>query len=263
MNEPEAPPTPRPFSDRFEQRLAVDEARNAKRTRVRKTQCVMPRCGSEVHRRNQFPLCMNHLLLVWKSVDSGEDISEWTKENGTWLFKVDHSHVVTEEEMEAKRLASRQKLRVAATAPGTLYALDTGAGTVKLGWTGRPLHQRINEYPPHFRLIVSVPGTRADERDVKRSLKIFLSDGAEWYNVAQEVVRQINTWIALANTIAAQKSVADQRKFGHANPGMDFAPRLLPKFSTLEEWEHDGRRVFEGGAKSKPGPKSRSGARKI
>lgn len=229
MNEDELPP-PQPFSDSMERRLAVEEARRPKRTRVRTVQCVMPECAHEVHRRNLFPLCMNHLLLVWKVVNDGNAVSPWTKENGMWLTRIDRSHVVTEEEVEARRLAARQRQREIATTPGTLYALDTGAGTIKIGWTGRPLIARLKEYAPHVRLIVSVPGTLADERDVHRSLRMFRAAGNEWYRVEGEVIRQVNTWIALQNMTLAQSL-----------PNANYTPRLLPKFTTLEEWGTDVR----------------------
>lgn len=228
-------PPPRPFSDAMEKRLAVEEARRPKRTRIRKIQCVIPDCAHEVHRLNLFPLCMNHLLLVWKIVDNGNAVSPWTKENGLWQTKVDYSHVITEEEVEAKRLAARQKQREIATTPGTLYALDTGAGTIKIGWTGRPLAARLREYAPHTRLIVCVPGTLADERDVHRALKMFRSDGNEWYRVEGEVVRQVNLWIALHNTAFAQGKLH-----------RDAPQRRLRRFESLDDWNSDDAQKLSG-----------------
>lgn len=260
--QPEQKTTPPPLSSRMEQRLVVEEARNTKRTRQRKAPCVMPKCGSEVHRNNEFPLCINHLLLVWKHVDAGETVSEWSKQNGNWLERINVSHIPTSEEVEARQLANRQRQREIATTPGHLYALDTGCETVKLGWTKRDLWQRLEEYPPHFRLIVTVPGTRADEQDVHRALKIFRAAKHEWYFVEAEVARQINTWIALANTIEVQRAADSRRKYGASNPGSSFAPNLLPAFTSLSEWTVDGR-VGPHYREPKPAPQSRLAARRV
>lgn len=232
-----------------------------KRTRVRTTDCVMPDCEREAHRGNRFPLCVNHLLLIWKHVESGETVSDWQKDaHAGWPSANDAiaAHVATADEVEARRLAARQKQREIATAPGTLYALDTREGNIKIGWTGRSLQERLGGYPPHFRVIISVPGTRADERDVHRSLKMFRSAKREWYRPEGEVVRQINTWIALSNTIEVQRARDAQELYGHANPSHMFRPALLPRFESLETWMPK-----QSAAEAMPGPKSKGGAWRV
>ncbi len=232
------------------------------RKRMRKVGCCIPDCVAEVYRSNLFPLCINHLLRIWKIVDGMERPSPWALPESTIWATGDASHVVTEEEVEARRLAARQRQREIATTPGTLYVLDTANDTVKIGWTKRGLWQRLDEYPPHFRLIVSVPGTRADERDVHRSLKMFRAAKQEWYFVKPEVVRQINSWIALKNTIDAQTSTANKARYGASNPETDFTPYLLPKFVDLASWKIDGR-IAPYQAPDRPAPKSRSSARRV
>ena len=254
---------PPAFSERMERRLRLDEARlPSKRTRFRKEPCLMPDCESEVHRSNRFPLCLNHLLLVWRHVDRGETIASWQKEEGSWTTGEPNKHVLTEDEIEAQRLAQRQRQREIATKPGTLYVLDAQNDVVKIGWTSRQLWQRLDQYPPHFRLIVSVPGTRADERDIHRSLKLSRSSGREWYSVTPQLVRQINLWIALSNTISAQCSSDSREAHQRANPDLIFAPMLLPKFTTLAEWANDGRNGPHLRPEM-PAPKSRPAAHRV
>lgn len=239
----------------------ISAVRNASRTRLRKVECCLPDCTASVYRSNLFPLCIDHLLRVWRLVDDMPQPSPWAMPASMELIPkaVDTAHVVTEEELEAKRLASRQRQREIATTNGTLYVLDTGNDTVKIGWTKRDLWQRLNEYPPHFRLIVSVPGTKADERDVHRSLKLFRAAAQEWYFVKPEVVRQINTWIALANTINAQAATQNRINYGYANPDLTFEPTLLPMFTSLAEWRGNLRPPQV----SMPAPKSRSGGWRV
>lgn len=57
---------------------------------------------------------------------------------------------------------------------------------LKIGWTTN-LEQRIKAYPPHAVVAIEHPGTRADERDLHRSLKPSLVAGREWYTKTPEV----------------------------------------------------------------------------
>lgn len=191
--------------------------------------CCIPDCDTEVRPSNTFPICAEHMLRIWKLVSGepslGRDLLNQRSE--AWNVPT----TLTVEEQEIRRLAARAKQRELATTMGTLYALDTRDGLVKLGYTKRDLWQRLAEYPPTFRLIVSVPGTKADERDVHRSLRMFRAGvtGNEWYELAGEVIRQINLWISQANIIT-QQAASDLSVRG------SFRAKMLPRFESLEQW---------------------------
>lgn len=257
-----------PFSPAFEAKLQREERiaeRRRPRRRVRTQPCVIPDCRNESRRSSEFPLCVNHLVLVWREVSGplvvnhGEKRSvesRWVPGEGFVTDPPRPDEALNEDELEARRLAKRERARRVAARQGTLYVLDAQNETVKIGWTSRELWQRLDQYPPHFRLIVSVPGTMADERDVHRSLAEFRAAKREWYHVTGEVVRQINDWIAIANTIEAQRATDNERQLAYMNPDVDFSPTFLPRFTTLAAWAHDGR-VGPYYREPKPAPKSK------
>lgn len=139
---------------------------------------------------------------------------------------------------------------------GTLYALDTLNGLVKLGFTSRPLWQRVAQYPPMFTVIASTPGTKADERDLHRALKPARAMGREWYYVSPEVVRTINAWITIANDAAAQRLADDPplrpQRPGRSQPQPVVVPMTLPAFVVQQHHVTSDPRITVG-------PRSRSG----
>lgn len=213
-----------------------------KRRRVRTNPCAIPGCPHSSYRINQFPLCTDHLLRVWKLVEGDFQL----RLNEFRLPTEAPSPVLTVAEQEARTLARRQKLREVAAARGFLYVLDSRDGLVKIGWTGRDLWARLNDYPPTFELIVAIRGTRADERDVHRGLKLSRRKGREWYEPTPEVVRLINEWITIRNVAVAQRS-GDTRsraraiiKSGSPRPEWvereaDDQPVMLPRFVSLDD----------------------------
>lgn len=222
------------------------------RRRVRMTECVMPECTRLAHRNAKYPLCLAHLLGVWQHVEASDD-----RPTGEWEGEPKPMPTITSEEAEARALAARERQRRAAAQVGTLYVLDAHDGMVKIGWTSRELTQRLDQYPPHFRLIVAVPGSRADERDVHRSLRHALSKGREWYDPTSEVVRLINEWITKANALAIVHSKALREQYPQHGP---FDPRVLPPFTSLAEWGHDLRRGPHN-RREAPAPSARRSAR--
>lgn len=194
------------LSPGMEARLRKDEdAARIKQTirhRQRYVPCLMPDCTERVARATEIRLCNGHLFNIWRYVDQlGSHRVEPYVFDGSPLPE---EPILTLEEQELRRQALRDRARRVAHQHGMLYVMDTSDGWLKIGWTGRRFLGRINQYPPNFRFVVAVPGTRADERDAHRALKPSRIAGREWYDPTPEVVRQVNEWIARANMLKKQ-----------------------------------------------------------
>lgn len=238
------------------------------RSRVRTTECAIPNCTNTVRRANAYRLCINHLVGIWEFV--GEELlPEVTRKSMYFEPRMGQpasDHVLTVEEQEARRLARRMGQIKSAKSNGTIYVLDTRDGDlVKIGWTSRPLGKRLAQYPPRYRVIITAPGTMADERDVHRSLKHARVAGREWYRIEPEVVRQINTWVAQANI---RRSQAASRSSDETDPSWSkqFQNRsplvLLPRFESIEQWFSEKVNAEVHLPPSMPAPQSRLGARR-
>lgn len=132
----------------------------------RQTWCPLPGCISP--KPEHWTVCHQHSLQIWQQVQLSLQPTETADQRAERL-------ALTE--------AHRAKTR---TQPGWIYFL-TLDDKIKIGWTAN-LEQRLRSYPPHAQVVVSYPGTRADERDLHRSLKPSLVAGREWYEPTPEVV---------------------------------------------------------------------------
>lgn len=237
------------------------------RTRARTVMCAMPNCPNAVRRSNAYRLCVNHLVGIWEFV--GERYLPQAARESMYFepatAQPPSDHVLTVEEQEARRLARRMSAIRSAKAQGTLYVLDTrDEDLVKIGWTSRPLGMRMAQYPPRYRVIITAPGTRADERDVHRSLKHARAAAREWYYIEPEVVRQINVWVAQANVRQRQETSKERERreawtqesgLVHPNGLPEWTP--LPKFESVEQWfSHPLNQEIR--LESRPAPQSRS-----
>ena len=124
-------------------------------------------------------VCTMHGVQIWGHVEKARD------KTGFHVAEAVERHL-TREERQAELNA--QALR-ATRAEGEIYflALDD---KVKVGWTSN-LEQRMKSYPPHSRLIVTYPGSRADERDLHRTLATSRVAGREWYERTPHVMSTI------------------------------------------------------------------------
>lgn len=139
--------------------------------------CPIPGCrdGATINGM----VCTAHGVQIWSHIESVRD------KDG---FHV--AEAVERQQDRMERQAAENARAVAATrAEGWIYflALDD---KVKVGWTAN-FEQRMKNYPPHSRLIVRYPATRADERDLHRTLKTSLVAGREWYERTPQVMATI------------------------------------------------------------------------
>lgn len=119
-------------------------------------------------------VCWMHSLQIWERVQTRHLESAG-----------DAITTPPAEDLDAKRAAERRRQTQVGLTPGLIYALALDK-KIKIGWTSN-LEQRMQSYPPHSRLLVWVEGTRADERDLHRSLRQSLVAGREWYSRSPQV----------------------------------------------------------------------------
>lgn len=103
----------------------------------------------------------------------------WIRENGAKRNRAER----TEQTDAIKALTAHL--------PSVLYAVQLPDGTVKIGCTTN-FAARRHGYGPHTVLAI-MPGDRAAETEIHRSLRPFLTYGREWYRPTDEVFDVVNT----------------------------------------------------------------------
>lgn len=139
--------------------------------------CAIPGCRDGTTIKGL--VCTMHGVQIWAHIESVRD------KDG---FHV--AEAVKRQQDQMERQAEENARALAATrAEGWIYflALDD---KIKVGWTAN-LDQRMKSYPPHSRLIVTYPASRADERDLHRTLRTSLIAGREWYERTSHVMSTI------------------------------------------------------------------------
>jgi hypothetical protein len=131
------------------------------------------------------PVCRRHAIEIWKQVQLTLPPAETA-----------HQHEVRLQADEARRAGVRQE-------QGWIYFLELDE-KIKVGWTSN-LEKRLRSYPPHARVVVSYPATRADERDMHRTLRTELVAGREWYGRTPLVLNCMrDAQLAEARRLAAE-----------------------------------------------------------
>jgi hypothetical protein len=103
---------------------------------------------------------------------------------------------------------------------------------VKVGWTSN-LEQRMKSYPPHSRLLVTYPGSRADERDLHRTLATSRVAGREWYERTPHIETTIReAQLRLDRQYAAE---AEERRLKREAELPPTPPRVVPRRPTKSE----------------------------
>lgn len=236
------------------------------RRRVRHNQCCVASCDNHVWRGERWGVCTDHQIRIWRLIEreikllGSEPLpkSPWPLPDDTDIIAGPDTERAVERAAKIKQLPSHMQ-------DGTLYALDTGVGDgVKIGWTSRDVCRRLAEYPPTFRTIITAPGTRADERDIHRSLKLFRMEGMgkEWYHANNgEVVRAINDLIARAN-IQRQQNLGRQveRDVELDRDGYIYKNIMRRRFESLDEWRDQ---LPTPPVAPMPGPKTKTWVRHV
>lgn len=120
-------------------------------------------------------VCWQHSLQIWERVQ-------------TQHLKSAGSAITTEsaDERAARQADERKRRTQTSLSPGWIYFLELD-DKIKVGWTSN-LENRLKSYPPHARMVVHYPATRADERDLHRTLRLSLVAGREWYSRSPQVL---------------------------------------------------------------------------
>ncbi len=128
--------------------------------------CIFPQVEDVV------PVCRMHAVEIWQQVQLTLPPSETSLQREARLLKE-----------EARRAGVRQER-------GWIYFLELDE-KIKVGWTSN-LEKRLKNYPPHARIVIEYPATRADERDLHRTLKTERVAGrAEYRRRADEHAAEV------------------------------------------------------------------------
>lgn len=136
--------------------------------------CPIPECIFPI--QEDALVCRPHSLQIWERVQ-------------TQHLESAGSAVTTEsaDDREARQTDERKRRTQVSLTQGRIYFIELD-DKIKVGWTSN-LENRLKSYPPHAQVVVSYPGTRADERDLHRTLKTELAVGREWYGRTPLVLR--------------------------------------------------------------------------
>jgi len=135
--------------------------------------CPIPGCIFPI--AEDALVCWQHSLQIWERVQTKHLESAGS--------------AITTESVAARtaRQADERKRRTQGSLePGWIYFL-TLDDKIKVGWTAN-LEKRLRSYPPHARMVVTYPASRADERDLHRTLRQSLVAGREWYARTPQVL---------------------------------------------------------------------------
>lgn len=142
--------------------------------RQRPVCCPIPGCIFPIT-EDQI-VCHPHALRIWRDIQE-----QHLRSAGSAITTASADEVIAQRDQAAKKRTQ------ASLTPGWIYFL-TLDDKIKVGWTSN-LENRLKSYPPHARMVVTYPATRADERDLHRSLKTELVAGREWYSRTPVVLR--------------------------------------------------------------------------
>lgn len=142
----------------------------------RQSKCPIPGCIFALD--DEALVCWRHSLQIWEQVQRQH-------------LESAGSAVTTEsaDDRAARQAEERKRRTQSSLTPGWIYFLELDE-KIKVGWTS-DLEQRMKAYPPHAKFILKYPGTRADERDLHRTLRLSLVAGREWYSRTPQVLNYI------------------------------------------------------------------------
>lgn len=123
-------------------------------------------------------VCTVHAVRIW---------SAFQQVKGSPLAKA--AAALTLVEAEALDAEKAAKVKAHRHNNGTIYYLLVG-DWIKIGFTSN-LDRRLTEYPANAELLVTHPGTRAEETDLHRSFSPSLAHGREWYFQTPEVMAHV------------------------------------------------------------------------
>lgn len=135
--------------------------------------CAIPGCRNGTTIKGL--VCTAHGVQIWAHIESvrGKD-----------GFHVAEAVKRQQDRME-REAAENERALAATRAEGWIYILALDE-KIKVGWTAN-FEQRMKSYPPHSRLLARYPASRADERDLHRTLRISRVAGREWYERTPQV----------------------------------------------------------------------------
>lgn len=146
--------------------------------------CIWPKCPD--YQYHDLKLCVTHITIVAyqgkKYLPVMMRLADLEAHDRETAYHAEQEvKAVTREERRAQ--------------PVTIYALQ-GGFNVKIGYTSKPLQERLRSYPPNHTLLVAYTATRAEETRLKRKFAHLRTHGKEWFPYAPEVVEWVEQSIA-------------------------------------------------------------------
>ncbi len=108
--------------------------------------------------------------------------------------EIDRLQAIVEWQATRLREATAKPTRETPTV-GTIYAIRN-SDQVKIGWTGRPVRERLRDYPPSYEVLTHFPGTLDDEMHLKRRFAHLRTHGTEWITYEPSVAAWVEQMVA-------------------------------------------------------------------
>ena len=121
--------------------------------------CIVVGCDQSSWGAMPVLLCSEHALLVWRSVQNWDDRALRPKSDA----------------LRETQRAAEERLPES----GEIYFVYAN-GLIKVGWSSQAW-KRLRTYGPDAEVLCLYPGSRADERDLHRTLTPYRAAGREWY----------------------------------------------------------------------------------
>lgn len=212
--------------------------------------CIYLGCRNQVSPRYRLPLCQDHILAIWATVE--QDM----KSDGLTLDEVINAAAEAIRQRERddaevlKASAERMKRELDAR-PGDVYYIQVG-DRVKIGHS-KDVQKRLASYPPNSTVLAYHPGSRADERRMHQKFKAYLVEGREWFRDCGEIRDHIAAVVAEHGKPDRPRRFKEHeptikvrgKRGGFAKARSRRTPRLVEGASELmhmvAEWERAGQ----------------------
>lgn len=159
------------------------------------------KCQAKVWNITGLQLCEAHTMRVGVlnprlyTLSNARRALEWDEDDTPDILRREIERLRRVIAWQAKKLRGETEARTADRNHGTVYALLAGYN-VKVGFTSRPLIERLREYPPSTTVLAYFPGHRGDETRIKRKFAHLRTHGNEWLPYAPQVTEWVEQMIA-------------------------------------------------------------------
>lgn len=156
------------------------------------------RCNNDRWTISGLRLCHEHTMRIGTlnpqlyTLNNARRTLQWEEDDTCQRLRQEIERLRKLTTWQAKRLRGEPDPKQGDDKPkqGTVYALLSGYN-VKVGYTSRPLAERLREYPPSTTVLTYFPGQRGDETRIKRKFAHLRTHGNEWLPYAPQVIEWV------------------------------------------------------------------------